>query len=454
MSLTLPFLFALSAPGLHGDALYAAGMAFVGLVVLVGVVALTRQGQRPYSATVFYLLLGVLASVGLHVAGVVQLDPLGDHVVFQRITEVALVVAVFGAGLSVEHRVRRYSRSLVVLLLVVVMPLTILAIAAYGMVAMGLPVGAAVLLGAVLAPTDPVLAGDLGLGPPGSELRGEPRFSLHTEAAANDGLASPFVLLGLFVAGRGGTGWLGRWVLLDLLYGVGVALIVGIGLGFLAAEVTERARARGLLSPGLDGFLAPAWAVIIYAAAQSIGTYGLLAVFLAGITFTRRDRGHQLNERFHHGSELTGRLFEMAILLLLGASLTLSGLGQPGVSGWLLAPLVIVVLRPALVWLVCLGGPLGSRGRLFLGFFGVRGVAAVYYATVVVSSHQLSPALTSRVVWTTLVCVSVSVLVHGVTAGPLSRHWLTEHVPAARSPERAGRAHRGAGPPPGPAARA
>ena len=139
------------------------------------------------------------------------------------------------------------------MLLVVVMPLTILAIALFGMWAMGLSFGAALLLGAVLAPTDPVLAGDVGLSGPGGEVYGEPRLSLHTEAGFNDGLASPFVVLGLFVAAEGGTGWLAEWLAADLLYGAGAGLALGAAAGFAAAALLTRARDAVPLSGGARG---------------------------------------------------------------------------------------------------------------------------------------------------------------------------------------------------------
>jgi len=144
---------------------------------------------------------------------------------------------VFAAGLSVERAVRR-SWIAVTVLLAVVMPLTIAAIALFASTAMGLSLGAAVLLGAVLAPTDPVLAGSVGLGPPDRDQQGEPRFSLHTEAGINDGLASPFVVLGLFVADREGLGWLLEWTVADLLYAAGVAAVLGLVAGRLLAAGT------------------------------------------------------------------------------------------------------------------------------------------------------------------------------------------------------------------------
>ncbi len=412
------------APGFHLGGSYPVGLLFLGFALFVGIAALSRQDERPYSASVFYLLLGAIASVGLGLLGVVRLDPIADHAVVERVAELALVIAVFGAGLAVERHIARHSKVVIAVLLLVVMPLTIAAIAAFGVLAMGLPLGAALLLGAILAPTDPVLAGDVGLSPPGEPDQGEPRLSLHTEAGINDGLASPFVLVGLFVAERGGTSWLGEWVLSDVLYAVGVAVVLGVAAGWLIAASVARLRARELLAESLDGFFAPASALLVYGAAEVLGSYGLLAVFAAGIAFRRYEYEHEFNRRVHDGAEVAGRLLELAVLLMLGSMLTTTGLGVPGLSGWLLAPLIILILRPALVLAVTGRGFLDVRGRLFLAFFGVRGVAALFYAAIVADAGVLSHADTTKVVWTTIVCVAVSIIVHGISATPLTRRLL------------------------------
>lgn len=410
--------------GLHLGDPYAIGLLFVGGVLFVGIGALSNQHMRPYSATTFYLLFGVLASWGLGVLGVPRLDPVTDHVVFERITEVTLVIAVFGSGLAVERSISRFSLRLIAILILVVMPATVAGIAAVGVYAMGLPLAAAVVLGAVLAPTDPVLAGDVGLGRPGDEEHGEPRLSLHTEAGANDGLASPLVIVGLLIATHHGTGWLGGWLAVDVAYRVGLAVVLGVIGGAAAAWLVIGPRARGRYSPDLDGFWALAISLVIYGAASALGAYGLVAVFVAGIAFRRRESGHELNARVHGGSAQFGRLLELVVLLLLGSTLTTAGLAIPGVAGWLLAPLIIFVLRPALVLAAAAGAPFGRRPRLFLGFFGVRGVAALYYASVVAGGHDLSRHDTPVVVWTTIACVAVSIVVHGVSATPLTRRWL------------------------------
>ncbi len=411
-------------PGFHLGGAFAIGLLFLGLVLFVGIGALSRQDERPYSASVFYLLLGAIASIGLGLLGIARLDPITNRVVMQHVAEFALAIAVFGAGLAVERHIERQSKLVLAALLLGVMPMTIAAIAAFGMLAMGLPLGAALLLGAILAPTDPVLAGDVGLGAPGGGAQGEPRLSLHTEAGINDGLASPFVIFGLFVAARGGTSWLAEWALSDVLYAVGVALLIGAAAGWLIAAAITRLRARRLALRDLDGFLALAIPLLVYGAAEALGSYGLLAVFAAGIAFRRHEFEHEINTRIHHGAEVAGSLLELAVLLLLGSMLTTAGLGAPGLAGWLLAPLIIFIVRPALVLAATGRGFLDLRGRLFLGFFGVRGVAALFYAAIVAGSAHLSYTDTTKVIWTTIACVTASIILHGISATPLTRRLL------------------------------
>lgn len=407
--------------GFHAGGLYVLGMVAVGIALVVGIGALSHQHERAFSAAVFYVLLGALGAVGLSLLDVTPIDPIRDHDLVERLTELALVVAVFAAGLTVERHFRRRSVTSVLILLLVVMPLTIAAIAAFGYYAMGLSFAAALLLGTVLAPTDPVLAGDVGLGPPGSAPQGEPRFSLHTEAAINDGLASPFVILGLFVATEGGIGWIGEWIWADVIYAVGVAVVLGVGLGWGAAWAMTRVRAGGLVSSELDAFAALALVLLIYGISELAGSYGLLALFAAGFAFRRYEFEHEIHHGFHRGAEMAGTLLELAILLLLGSMLTSNGLSAPGWEGWLLAPLLIVVIRPVLVMATSGPGLASVRERLFLAFFGVRGVAALFYAAIVAGSGALPADETKVVVWTTVVCVIVSIIVHGTSSTALTR---------------------------------
>src|SRR4029453_10336219 len=153
-------------------------------------------------------------------------------------------------------------------LLLIAMPLTIGAIALFGNLVMGLSVGAAIALGACLAPTDPVLAGDIGVGPPGDEDEREPNFSITGEAGLNDGLAFPFLLLGVALADD--HGYL-EGALADVLYGIPAGLAIGAVLGYLMGALTVRLRDRELLARELDGWVALAAVGVIYGVTEVVG---------------------------------------------------------------------------------------------------------------------------------------------------------------------------------------
>jgi NhaP-type Na+/H+ or K+/H+ antiporter len=412
--------------GLHFGGYFTLAVTGLGIALLVAVAALSHQEERAFSAAVFYVGLGALAAVGIAVLGVDPLDPIRNHKLLEHLSELALTVAVFAAGMTVELKVRSRSVASIAVLLVIVMPASIALVAVFGQLVMGLSLGAAVLLGAVLAPTDPVLAGDVGLGPPGVGAEGEPRLSLHTEAGINDGLASPFVLLGLFIADRGGTSWLGEWILWDVIWACGVAMVIGVAAGVAAAWLVTRARSRRLMDTALDGFAAVGIVLVVYGLTELLGAYGLLALFFAGFAFRRYEYEHEVHEGVHAGVETAGTFLELTVLLLLGSMLTLTGLGVPGVSGWLLAPLLILVIRPVLV-MTTSGRSLASfRERLFLAFFGVRGVAALFYAAIIAGSGALSAAETETVVWTAVAVVIFSIVVHGISSTPVTRALLRE----------------------------
>ena len=334
----------------------------------------------------------------------------------------------------------RQWRSVAVLLLVV-MPITIGLVALFATQVMGLSLAAAVILGAVLAPTDPVLAGDVGLGPPGEDDEAQdPQFSLHTEAGLNDGLAFPFVLAGVFIATEGGTGWVVEWLLADVVYGLTVAAVLGAAGGYGIGAAHVRLRDRELLSHDFDAFVALASVLLVYGAVELLGAYGFVAVFCAGFTFRRYEFEHEVNRRVHDGAHEYSKLFELAVLLAAGSLVTIEGLREPGVAGWLLAPLLLLVIRPAVVLTLSTGSLLSWGQRLFLAWFGVRGIAALFYATYAIHQGVLSDGEEETLFWTALAVVLVSVVLHGVSASPLSRRWLARSPgPSPSSPAARGR---------------
>jgi NhaP-type Na+/H+ or K+/H+ antiporter len=349
-----------------------------------------------------------------------------DAELLAHVTELAVVIALFSTGLKVERRLAWREWSTVTRLLAVGMPAFIALAALFGAGVMGLSWGAAIVLAAALAPTDPVLAGDIGVGPPGDdEEEHEPHFGVSAEAGFNDGLAYPFVLLGIAVAaGDGAASWL-AW---DVAYGVLGGVLLGAGLGYGLAALISRLRERELLIDALDGWVGVAATLLIFGIAETASTYGFLAVFAGGLAFHRYEHDHVLNARVHNGAEIVEKFGELAVILLLGSMLTLDGLGVPGWAGWGLALLVVFVLRPVTVNLALLGSRLQRPGeRAFLAWFGVRGVGTLFYVAAATGLGALSGAEARTITWTAIAVVIVSIVLHGITAGPLNR-WLSTHV--------------------------
>lgn len=400
---------------------YAFALLFGGIALFIAVGALSHQAGRPFSPAVVYLLLGLAVAFVLDAAGISLFDPLTDPEIVEHATELAVIVALFSAGLKLDRRFgqRRWRSTL--LLLGVVMPITIGAVALFGVYAMGLSLGAAVLLGAVLAPTDPVLAGEVQVGPPGEGDEPEPRFALTSEAGLNDGLAFPFVFLGIFIAADGGTSWLLEWLAADVVY----AIVVGIAIGFLGGRAIAAAvhwlHARDWVLPQLDGWLAIASVLAIYGLVEVAGGYGFLAAFAGGLAYRRYEREHESHGRVHDGAETVGGFAELATILLVTSTITVTGLGAPGLAGWLLVPVLLLVIRPLAVMLVYRGTGVTRAERWFIGWFGIRGIGSFYYAAVVLGAGALTHAEETTLYWTVVACVTVSVVVHGVTGAPLAK---------------------------------
>jgi NhaP-type Na+/H+ or K+/H+ antiporter len=415
-------------PGFHPGKVDVLVYVLAGVGLLVATIALSNQSGKTFTSAIVYLALGAVAAVVIPLVGGTPFDPIEDASVLEHLTEVVVIIALFGTGLAVDRALHWRAWSHALRLLLIAMPLTIAAVALWGWGAMGLSLGAALMLGGAAAPTDPVLAGDLGIGPPGEPDDEDTSFALTAEAGFNDGLAYPFVLAGIMLAHHGDDGNVLTWIAGDVLWAILVGVVVGFLIGRFAAALVRRARDRGYMQEYFDAWVGIGVVLTVYGLTEIADAYGFLAAFTAGIGFRRYERGHDMQQGTHRGASIFERLGELAVVLFVASMLTIDGLGTPGVAGWALVLLIIFVLRPAAGIIALIGTNLPWRERVFAAFFGVRGVGSLFYASVVVTSESLPEQEAAVVLWTVVALAVVSIVVHGLAGEPAKRRLQTPPV--------------------------
>jgi sodium/hydrogen antiporter len=394
--------------------------AVVGIGALLAGILPRVLEHRPLSMPIVFVGLGMLV-FGLP-TGLPDADPLAHPKLTEHLTELGVIVALMGAGLKIDRPWGRRAWSSTWRLLVVAMPVTIAAMALLGWWWAGFVPATALLLGAALAPTDPVLASDVQVGEPTDEedSEDEVRFALTSEAGLNDGLAFPFVYAAIAMAGSAGLGWLGEWAWRDVLLKVTVGVVGGVLVGKLLGRLFFRARKESLrLSRHSEGFLALAATMLAYGVAEVAHGYGFLAVFVAARTIRAAESSHEYHQVLHNFAEQTERLLTVLLLLLFGGAVV-SGLLAPLTWPAALVGLVLIfVVRPLSGFLSLRGAPGRRSEHWVIAAFGIRGIGSFYYLSYALTLADFPRA---DVVWATIgFVVLVSVVLHGVAATPVMR---------------------------------
>lgn len=342
------------------------------------------------------------------------IDPIAYPLVWERVSELCVIVGLFGVGLRIDRLRGRALWRPTLRLLVIAMPVTIAAMAWLGVVVGGMTLAGALLLGAVLAPTDPVLAGDVQVGPPLEGGEHPVRFALTTEAGLNDGLAFPFVYLALAIAASGVTGAvLGEWLWRDMLYRIVVGAAGGVAVGWLLGQVLFCWPRKNHLAKTESGVIALAGVLAAYGLTELAEGYGFVAAFLAGVTLRRAESTHEFHVRLHDFLLNIEHSLTALLLVALGAALPvlLASLDWTGVA---IALALILLVRP-LVAFAALHGALKARPRLVVAFYGVRGVGSIYYLAYAGSHVDL---VNKEQLWAIVaITIVISTVVHGFTAG-------------------------------------
>lgn len=414
----------------------------IGAMLVLVTLAGTLLKRLSLTVTILYLAAGL--GLGPLVLGATYLDALEHASLLERLSELAVIVSLFTAGLKLRLPLRDARWGIPLRLAFVSMAITVGLVALAGVMGLNLPLGAAVLLGAVLAPTDPVLASEVQLE--SAADRDKLRFSVTGEAGLNDGTAFPFVMLGLGLLGLhelGAGGW--RWWVVDVLWAILGGLAIGAVLGTLLGQMVLYLRREHKEGAGRDEFLALGLIGVSYGTALLAHTYGFLAVFAAGLALRTIERRHSgdspppevralaaiggakeiathpekapayMAEAVLASNEKAERLLEVAMVLLVGA------LFQPEYLHWShlgFAAALFLVIRPLAVFAGLAGTRLRRHEQGLLAWFGIRGIGSIYYLMYAIG-HGLDAAISQQLVALTLTVIGISVVVHGISVTPL-----------------------------------
>lgn len=402
-------------------------------VAVLAVIALPRLlHQKPVSFPLPLVGLGAIAfAVPI---GLVDPDPVRYGTVVEHLSELVVVVALTNAGLRIDRSFSWRGWSTTWRLLAITMPLTVAGVALLGWWVAGLAPAAALLLGAALSPTDPVLAAEVQVGGPGhgseeaehEEIEGDPkeedeaRFGLTSEAGLNDALAFPYTNAAILLAAQGFSGgsWIAEWLAFDVAYKLGVGVVAGVALGRVLAAAVLNLPATTKTGKAMTGSAALAVTLAAYGVTEFLGGYGFLATFVAAYVLRHRDAEHEYHEQLVIFVEQFERVLVAVVLLLLGGAVT-RGFIELSWPVFAVALLLVLVIRPLAGALAMVGSRVPVADGAIVAVFGIRGVGSFFY--VAYALHRADFEGAERVWAIVLLASVVSIVVHGLAATPALR---------------------------------
>jgi NhaP-type Na+/H+ or K+/H+ antiporter len=436
-------------------------MAVLGVLLLILALASAYLRWLPVTTSLIYLGFGLL--IGQLGIGLWEMDFLLIAGWMEHLTEVVVLVSLFVSGLKLRMPLGHPAWRSTYILAGPVMLACIAGVALFCHYLLGLSWGLAVLTGAILAPTDPVLASLVQVN--NSRDSDHVRYGLSGEAGFNDGTAFPFVVFGLLLIEQEtlALGWVGEWALHRLVWAVPAGLLFGYMLGKLIGKLAIYLRTQHVdtsMSP--NDSLALALIALAYVGAELIGAWGFLAVFAAGLGLRRAEvsvakksetpseeliahavphviegglaprelplGGERIDEPkvaagVMMGDILTfGGQLERSLEVLL---VTMLGVLVSAHWDWRAVPLALalfLLIRPLSVWLLMPRRYLDRTQLLTVGWFGIRGIGSLYYLSYAVT-HGLLPDEAEQVIRLVIPVVALSILIHGLSTQPLLRRY-------------------------------
>lgn len=402
---------------------YMVTLFIFGAIVLLTAWLPLALRHMPLSLPICCVVIGMLLT-WTPLAPLPRINPLDSRELTEHLTEFVVIVALMGAGLKIDRPLGWRRWAMTWRLLGIAMPISIGMIALLGWGVLGLGAASALLLGAALAPTDPVLAGDIQVGPPQTGEEDDIRFALTSEAGLNDGLSFPFVMAAIAVTSQGSNGheWIAHWFAFDVVWrltaGIGLGWVTGRILGYLTFKVPRSSR----IAKTGDGLAALGFTCLSYGATELIHGYGFVAVFVTALTLRSVERQSSFHGELHDFGEQIERLLMMVVLVGFGSALAEGSLISH--VDWrvvTVAVLTLAIVRPAAGWISLIGGQQPRAEKLIVSIFGIRGLGSIYYLAYASGRASFNGI---EVIWATVFLIILfSVIVHGVAVTPVMR-WI------------------------------
>ncbi|MFP9099259.1 cation:proton antiporter [Flavobacterium sp. RHBU_24] len=386
-----------------------------GIIALLAAVVPVLLRKKYLSAPIIYLIIGGLAYLA---ALPLDIKPLEHLSTIEYITEFVVLVALANTGLRIKEPFKWKTWKHAARLLAIAMPVTIVAAAFLGWWALGFAPATALLFGALISPTDPVLASELQTSEPGEEDRSQIKLGLTAEAGINDGLAFPFTYLAIHAAQKGLNyeEWIGSW----LLYYFFIKIIVGVAVGIFTGWALYKlvlllsSGDSSTLSKVSKGILSLALLLLPYAVSEIAGGYGFIAVFFAACMFSRYEEHQPQVTSLHDFNEELERFVVAVIFVVTGFFIALRHAVLFDIYTLLTALCLILIVRPAAGYLSYIGSGLKPFQKFVLSFYGIRGIGSIFYLAYALNEADFENA--EKLIDITAAVIFFSVLIHGITA--------------------------------------
>lgn len=377
--------------------------------------------RLPVSYALIYLVTGI--ALGPYGANLIEVRPGAEFL--ERLTESVILISLFSCGLKMNRPLRAWAWQSTGRLIGILMPLCILGVTAIGYWGLGMSLGAAVLLGAILAPTDPVLASEVQILH--SNDRDELRFGLTSEGGLNDALAFPFVYFGLrWIKDNDWQNWFVEWVGIDLIWAIAAGVAMGILVARIVVWLDLQLQRFHPMDDVMEDFVALGILLLTYSLTEFVNGYGFLAVFVAGIVTQRCYRDPDKQSDRLEFLEILEKLSEIGTIAILGSMLRIEPILKFSGQGLLVAGLLLFIIRPIGAWISTLGQSSNPFRPWLFGWFGIRGVGSLYYLFYALG-EGLQNEVGEQIAWIVLLVVVISIVLHGITSTPLM-NWYERQI--------------------------